>query len=131
MISFINDDNFMNVAMKVYDNPSCRSVQEFQDDLDRSSLIKKHIKKYLFTKKIKERLLLNHIIIFCNVFTPVTGTRLLFSVVGNQMYPVLKTFLVFLNYADDATVVPECETSFKNIPLDNNIHKLLQNIKET
>lgn len=120
----------MQVAMKAYDNPSCRSLQEFQDDLDRLSAIKKHVKRYVFTKNIKERLLLNHIIIFCNVFTREMGMRMLFSKMSEDMYPVLKTFFVFLDYMDDSTKIPECRQRLTDIPIDENLSIILYNIKE-
>lgn len=126
MISLINDDNYLTVAMKYYENPHCKSIDEFKGDLDRVSYIKRHIKKYIVSKKIKERLLLNHIIIFCNVFTVPVGIRLLFNKLSPDMYPVLKTFLVFLNYVDDTTTyIPECFKPVSSIPVDDNLLHLL------
>ena len=46
---------------------------------------------------MKERLILNHLISFYNVFDNKAATRLLFFRVGEQYYSLLKTFLVFLN----------------------------------
>lgn len=131
MISIINDDNFLLMAMKAYDNPHCKSLQEFEYDLARISYIKRHIKKYIRTKKIKERLLLNHIIIFCNVFGVEIGTRLLFSKIEEDMYPAIKTFLLFLDYFPKGTQLPEATKPLDGIPIDDNLQHLLDSIYNT
>ena len=46
---------------------------------------------------MKERLILNHIISFYNVFDNEAASRLLFFRVGKEYHSLLKTFLVFLN----------------------------------
>jgi hypothetical protein len=43
-------------------------------------------------------LLLNHIIIVYNVFEIHAATRMLFHRVDEDLWPALKTFLIFLNY---------------------------------
>ena len=64
----LNIDNFMIYAMKAYDNPQCSGVDEFHEDLNRVKYIKRLLRKYKRDGVIRERLILNHIIIFCNVF---------------------------------------------------------------
>ena len=46
---------------------------------------------------MKERLLLNHIIIFYNVFPPAAATRILFFKIEEKFWPILKPFLFYLN----------------------------------
>jgi hypothetical protein len=59
------------------------------------------LRKYRETKEIdtpRLRLTLNHIITFYNVFRVEAATRLLFFKLEPQLYPILKSFLVFLSY---------------------------------
>jgi hypothetical protein len=93
----LNDDNFLLYAVKHYNNPSCSGLKEFQDDLKRFKYIKRLLRRYSKTTKITERLILNHIILLHNVFGVAT-VPLLFYKIEEDLWPQIKTFLVFLNY---------------------------------
>lgn len=97
MIDNLCDDNFMIYAMKAYDRPNC-VMSEFEEDLKRLKYIKRLIKKYKITGDLKERLILNHIIVLSNVFGVEATVRMLFFKFDEEDYPILKTFLLFLNY---------------------------------
>jgi hypothetical protein len=84
--------------MKHYDNPSCHSVKEFNEDLDRIKYIKRLFKRYQAKDILKERLILNHIIIIYNVFGIDAATRILFFRLEPDLWVTLKTFLIFLNF---------------------------------
>jgi len=92
----LNDDNFLLYAVKHYNNPSCSGLKEFQDDLKRFKYIKRLLRRYSKTTKITERLILNHIILLHNVFGVAT-VPLLFYKIEEDLWPQIKTFLVFLN----------------------------------
>ena len=62
MIDNLCDDNFMIYAMKAYDKPNC-IMSEFEEDLKRLKYVRRLIKRYKATGELKERLILNHIII--------------------------------------------------------------------
>ena len=96
MFENLNDDNFLIYAMKNYNSPNC-IISEFHDDLKRVKYIKRLIRKYKITKDLKERLILNHIIVLSNVFGAEATTRILFYKIDEKDYDVLKTFLIFLN----------------------------------
>lgn len=96
MFDNLNDDNFLIYAMKNYNSPNC-IISEFHDDIKRIKYIKRLIRKYKITKDLKERLILNHIIVLSNVFGAEATTRILFFKVDERDYDVLKTFLLFLN----------------------------------
>ena len=96
MFENLNDDNFLIYAMKNYNSPNC-IISEFHDDLKRVKYIKRLIRKYKITNDLKERLILNHIIVLSNVFGAEATTRILFYKVDEKDYDVLKTFLIFLN----------------------------------
>ena len=57
-------------AIKHYDNPQCEGEKEFHDDMKRFKYIKRLLRKYKDTNILKERLLLNHIIVLNNLFGP-------------------------------------------------------------
>src|SRR5665213_1542686 len=97
MITDLNDDTFLLLAMKAYDKPGA-VTSEFEEDLKRIKYIKRLIKKYQGTGELKERLILNHIIILSNIFGVQEAVRILFYKLHETDYPILKTFLIFLNY---------------------------------
>lgn len=100
MIDNLNDENFMLYAMKCYDSPNC-IMSEFEEDLKRIKYVKRLIKRYKTTGELKERLILNHIIILSNVFGTRNAVRMLFYKIEEQDYEMLKTFLLFLGYMPD------------------------------
>ena len=107
-------------AMKHYDNPQADGEEEFQEDIKRYKYLKRLLKKYHETGALKERLILNHIIVLTNVFgVEASGTLLLFKI-EQKYWPVIKTFMVYLN------MIREDELS--NIGIDNRVWKTLQNI---
>jgi hypothetical protein len=97
MIDNLTDDNFLIYAIKCYDNPRC-IMSEFEDDLKRLKYIRRLIKRYKSTGDLKERLILNHIIVLSNVFGTEAAVRMLFFKIDTADYHILKTFLLFLNY---------------------------------
>ena len=97
----LNEKNFLLFAMKEYDNPQCVQVEEFYDDLKKVKYIKRLFNQYLNEGVLKERLLLNHIIVFYNVFPVRSATRILFLKIEEEFWPILKTFLVYLSYMSE------------------------------
>ena len=92
----LNEKNFLLYAMKEYNNPQCTEVEEFNDDLKKIKYIKRLLNQYMSEGVLKERLLLNHIIIFYNVFPPAAATRILFFKIEEKYWPILKPFLFYL-----------------------------------
>ncbi len=97
MIENLCDDNFVIFAMKAYDKPNC-IMSEFEEDLKRIKYIKRLIRRYKITGELKERLILNHLIILANVFGVESSVRMLFYKLDKEDYDILKTFLLFLNF---------------------------------
>ena len=87
-------------AMKCYESPNC-IMSEFEEDLKRIKYIKRLIKRYKTNGELKERLILNHIIILSNVFGTRNAVRMLFYKLDEEDYEILKTFLLFLDYMPD------------------------------
>jgi len=84
-------------AIKHYDNPQCEGEKEFEDDLKRFKYIKRLLRRYYDTGVLKERLLLNHLIVLNNVFSVEAATTLLLFKIQLTYWPALKSFLIYLN----------------------------------
>ena len=97
MIENLCDDNFTIYAIKAYDKPNC-IISEFEEDLKRLKYVKRLIKRYRVTGELKERLILNHIIILSNVFGVEASVKMLFYKLDKEDFEILKTFLLFLNF---------------------------------
>ena len=92
----LNEGNFLMFSMKEYNNIQCVDIEEYYDDLKKIKYIKRLFNIYLNDGQLKERLILNHLIVFYNVFPIQAGTRILFYKIEEQFWPMLKTFLIFL-----------------------------------
>jgi hypothetical protein len=92
----LNEDNYIFFAIKHYNNPQTTTKEEFEKDLKRFKYVKKLVRKYLTTGILKHHLILNHLIILFNVFNDAT-VPLLFYKIDGKCWPVLKSFLIYLN----------------------------------
>ena len=93
----LTNGNYMMYALLHYDNPHCKDITEFFEDIKRLHYIRRLFKRYIDDDILKERLIINHLVTFYNVFENKAATRILFYKVEKEYHPVLKTFLVFLN----------------------------------
>jgi len=116
----LNEENFILYASRMYNNPQCTSVEEFYDDLQRFKYIKKLLKRYEKSDDLHERLILNHIVVLYNVFGIQPANKMMFYKVDVEHWPVIKTFLVYLNLLK--------ETELVEIPLDNHIIDVLRKL---
>ena len=120
MFEKITPANWLMFAMKNYDNPQADGEEEFQEDIKRFKYLKRLLKKYHDGGDLKDRLILNHIIVLTNVFgVEASGTLLLFKI-DPLYWPVLKTFMLYLH------MIPEGELS--HITTDNYVWKTLESI---
>lgn len=99
MIDVVNEDNFVVYAAKHYDNPQCYDTEEFLDDLKRFKYIKRLFNRYEITGDLKERLILNHIMVLYNLFGDAATVLLFVKLKG--YYTFLKPFLVLINRMPD------------------------------
>lgn len=97
MFDDLTEDNYIMYAIKCYNAPNC-IMSEFEEDMKRLKYIKRLIKRYWTTGELRERLILNHMIVLSNVFGTEAAVRLIFLKSDDKDYHILKTFLVFLNY---------------------------------
>ena len=126
----LNDDNFLMYAMREYNNMQCTDVEEFYDDLKKIKYIKRLFNIYKNNGQLKERLILNHLIVFYNVFSVQAGTRILFYKIEKDFWPMLKTFLIFLDRMPEKIDSIRGETiRASDIQLDDGIVTRLRSIK--
>lgn len=97
MFETLDDSNFYLYAAKYYENPNSSGEAEFEDDLKRIKYIKRLFAKYKENNEIKERLILNHLIVLYNVFHPKACTRMLCFRLYEYL-DCLKPFLLALSY---------------------------------
>ena len=128
MFDDLNDENFMIYAMKCYSAPNC-IMSEFEGDIKRTKYLKRLFRRYKVSKSLKERLILNHIILLNNVFGLEPTARILFYRIDERDYDILKTFLCYLN------IMPEVVFGIKGkniysaeIPVEINIAEILLKI---
>lgn len=99
--NFLTEESFILFCQKNYFNPHCSGKTEFVDDLKRIKYLKRLIQriyKYKTLKSIRERLIINHIIVLKNVFGEETSARILFFKLEPKLHSYLKSFLVYLEF---------------------------------
>lgn len=94
-MSLLTDDNFLLYCAQHYENKQCHSTEEFLEDVHRIKYIKKLLTRWQEKGELKDRLILNHLIVLQNVFSPEVLCRILYLKMVQQM-PLLKPFLVYL-----------------------------------
>ena len=60
----LTEDTFIMYAMKYYDNPYCKGMAEFLDDIKRLKYVKRLLGKYHSGKELKERLIFIKVLLF-------------------------------------------------------------------
>ena len=92
----LNDDNIMMYAVKAYDRPNC-IMSEFNEDMKRFNYLKRLFRRYRKLGELRERLVLNHLVVLNNVFGSEVSVRLLFYMMSKDDHSALKTYLLFLS----------------------------------
>jgi hypothetical protein len=125
MKNSLTSDNFLLFASKMYSNPNSSGIEEFYEDLSKIKYIKRLLIRFKNGGELKERLILNHIIILQNVFGAEASVRILFFKLSKDLHPMLKSFLKFLNYLP--VNIPEVELN--KIQTDHRIDHILSKVK--
>ena len=92
----LNENNYILFAIKYYENPQSVTMEDFESDLKRIRYVKRLLKRYKNTGELKTHLILNHLIILFNVFND-AAVPLLFYNLEEDLWPLIKSFLIFLN----------------------------------
>jgi len=127
MFENLSDENVLLYSIKAYEKPNC-VISEFHEDQKRFNYLNR-----LFTRskneELKERLIINHLIILNNVFGH-DVIRLLFFKIYPEHYSILKTFLLFLSLMPEKIYGINGEDIISsNIPVDMKIVEILRKIK--
>lgn len=129
MFENLTPENILMYAMKAYDKPNC-IMSEFKEDLKRFNYLKRLFQRYRKVGDIKERLVINHLIVIYNVFGVEVSTRLLFYKLSKDDYSALKTYLLFLNYMPETIKgIKGHDIHSSDIPVDMDIAEVLRTIK--
>ena len=124
----LTEATFMEFCQTCYFNPECSGKEEFMDDMKRIKYIKRllqKIHKHKTLKSIRERLIINHLIILKNVFGERNTARILFFKLEPRLYSYLKSFLIFLKF--NLENIPEIKSS--EILTDQRVNKKLSQIE--
>jgi hypothetical protein len=125
----LSNENIMLYAAKVYDKPNC-IMSEFKEDMKRFNYLKRLFFRYRKVNEVKERLILNHLVVLYNVFGVEAATRLLFYKIAKEDYPTLKTYLVFLSCMPERVKgIRGQDILSSDIPVDTKVANTLREIK--
>lgn len=123
----VDDESFLLYAAKYYDNPQCQDIEEFHDDLKRFKYLKRLFGKYVESGELRERLILNHLIILYNVFGNAATRMLFFKLKDHLQY--LKPFLLLMGQMPDRVISADGHLYISSdIPMDQAIIETLRGI---
>jgi hypothetical protein len=125
----LTSENIMMYAMKIYDKPNC-IMSEFKEDMKRFNYLKRLFRRYRKVGEIKERLVLNHLVVLYNVFGAEPLTRMLFFKMSKDDQSIVKTYLLFLSCMPDMVKgIRGQDILSSDIPVDLKVAEVLREIK--
>jgi hypothetical protein len=125
----LTDENILLYAAKAYDKPNC-VMSEFTEDIKKLNYLKRLFRRYRKHGEMRERLIINHIVVLYNLFGPEVTARLLFFNMNKDDYSILKTYLTFLNIMPERVRgINGKDILSSDIMVDMNIANELRNLK--
>ena len=125
----LTSENVLLYAVKAYDKPNC-IMSEFKEDMKRFNYLKRLFYRYRKEGEMRERLVINHLIVLYNVFGVEVATRMLFFKVHKEDYHTLKTYLLFLNYMPSVVIgIRGNNIISSDIDVDMKVAEVLREIK--
>ena len=122
----LTNDNILLYAAKAYDKPNC-IMSEFKEDMKRFNYLKRLFKRYRKVGELREQLVLNHLVVICNVFGPEVATKILFFKMSKDDYSALKTYLLFLSCMPERVKgIKGHDIISSDIPVDMTIAEILR-----
>ena len=112
-ILYPTEKNIKEYAVENYVNKACLTADEFWEDFNKIKYVKRLLRRYKKDNVLKDRLILNHLILFYNVFNIEAANRMMFLRMEDDLKSSLKTFLIYLNYLPQGW--------YNEVPLDNQI----------
>ena len=104
----LSKDTFVLHAMRAYDNPTCKTIIEFEEDVSKFNSLSRLCKKDFDV--VVTALILNQVMTLLNVFENSVCIKLMFFKVKEEHWNKLKTALTFLNKMPDEII----ELNIKN-----------------
>ena len=124
----LSESNVLLYAAKCYDRPNCIQ-SEFDEDYKKFRYIKRLLNRYRLSGKIKENLLINHLILTQNVFGVEASTRILFLKINERDWSPLKTLLLFTSAMPERVKgIRGKDIISSDIPLDTKLVELLRSL---
>ena len=129
MIDDLTENNWLIYAAKEYSKPNILQ-SEFEEDISRLLYIKRLLSKYVSSGIIKDRLILNHLIVFCNVFGITAATRIIFLKFNEKDLIILKPFLLYIDSLPDIIFMVNGKNIITtDILMDQKVIEILRNLK--
>jgi hypothetical protein len=105
-------------------------MSEFTEDIKKLNYLKRLFRRYRKHGEMRERLIINHIVVLYNLFGPEVTARLLFFNMNKDDYSILKTYLTFLNIMPERVRgINGKDILSSDIMVDMNIANELRNLK--
>ncbi len=122
----LTESTFVLFAMKNYDNPQCSDISEFEEDMKRFQYLRKLFGRYRQDGELKERLIINHLIVIYNVFGP-SATNMLFMKL-HEYHEYLKPFVSYLNFMPTVVLYEDTVLNRDSIVGDESIVETLKEL---
>ena len=124
----LTEDNLELFAAKCYINSNCIDIDEFKEDFNRLKYVKRLVKRYEVYGELRERLILNHLVIMYNVFENEGCTRMLFYKLRSSL-PVITPFLLLLKRLPREVLDQDNKIIYTtDIAMDQDVIKVLRKI---
>ncbi len=124
-IETLTKSNFKLYCAKIYISPEASDLLDLEKDLKHITQVKRLISDYVDKGEVKDRLILNNIIILVNLFGPEHAVRILFFKVEIEYHSALKTFLRFLSLLPPVVTGLRKNVVPTEIPTDAELYKRL------
>ena len=125
MIKKLTENNFLQYALNNYDNPSCATLEDFEEDLKKFLYLNKLLQRYKKNEDLRERLILNHIIVIYNLWGN-AATEMLFHKVEEEHWSSLIVFLTYLGRLPE--FIPGTSVRATSLTHDEKIVEILREI---
>lgn len=94
----ISKDNLSLFAAKHYDNPFCLTVEEFNSDVQKFTILKRLLSAYTTNKNVNIQIIMNTTIGIYNVFDHKAATAILEFKLSEDQYALMNSVLLYLRY---------------------------------
>ena len=124
----LTEDNLELFAARSYINSNCIDIDEFKEDFNRLKYVKRLVKRYEVYGELRERLILNHLVIMYNVFENEGCTRMLFYKLRGSL-SVITPFLLLLKRLPREVLDQDNKIIYTtDIAMDQDVIKVLRKI---